>query len=348
MRRVSETGAEKLFFALKACYRLPVLRALQRLGMGAEVMSELEYELALAAGFPPSEILVNGLGREESFLARVVDEGCTVIADTVEEYRSLGTLVEHRRLGLRLKPSLPAELCYHRPSKLGLPWETFHRLVTERPPAVLHLHVASQQTHARPFIEVLETLPWREFEVLNLGGGWETAQDVEAKEFEALGSAFARLYPAASLWLEPGRAVVNGAGYLLTTIRAIKRSEGKNYIIIDAPTSTLMPHKEATYRLIRPIPGEQYRADLVDGITSMTSTLKIDQGFAEKPEIGQRLLLGNVGAYTTAMSQFWAFPPVPTYFLSSNDELQADLTLERIRKAREQLLFAENEREPRE
>jgi hypothetical protein len=64
--------------------------------------------------------------------------------------------------------------------------------------------------------------------------------------------------------------------------------------------------------------------------------------------VGQRLLLGNVGAYTTAMSQFWAFPPVPTYFLSSNNDLQADLTLERIRKAREQLLFAGSEREPRE
>lgn len=337
--KLAAVEANQLFFALKACYRPPVLQSLCRAGIGAEVMSPLEFELAIKAGFSPKKIVVNGLGRSYEFLQRTVNAGCYLIADTLSELEFLGQICPKARLGVRLSTELPTSLSYHQASKLGLTFDKLEPYLERFSPSILHLHVTSQQTDAGPLNQLLEQLPWKGFEVLDLGGGWETAQDVERSEFTELGRAFRETHPNKSLWLEPGRAVVNGAGFLLTRVTATKNNEKKRYVIVDAPTSTMMPHKEATYRLLHPQPGDKVEIDLVDGITSLTSTLKAGVWMSEEPEIGELLILGNCGAYTSAMSQFWAFPPIPTYFLCSDGELLPDIAPPDVQQARD-ILFA--------
>jgi diaminopimelate decarboxylase len=307
-------------------------------GLGAEVMSPLEYELAVKAGFPGHKIVVNGLGRSEEFLRRAIDGGSYLIADSPLELKFLLSNCPLERLGVRLRAELSDRLSYRKPSKLGMSLEQLSALLAEKKPGLLHLHVTSQQTVAEPLTELLESLPWTDFKVLDFGGGWETAQDVEQEEFASFGQAFRKAHPGKTLWLEPGRALVNGAGFLLTRVKAIKTGPEGNYVIVDAPTSTMMPHKEATYRLLHPQPGGDAKFDLVDGITSMTSILKSGLRLPRLPVVGDLLVLGNCGAYTTAMSQFWAFPPIPTYFLTRNGELQPDLSEVDVNQAQE-ILF---------
>ena len=75
------------YFAVKSCYALPVLQFFASAGVGAEVMSELEYNICQKAGFSSEKILLNGLGRGELFLERAVDDGALIIVDSQEDRR---------------------------------------------------------------------------------------------------------------------------------------------------------------------------------------------------------------------------------------------------------------------
>ncbi len=328
----------RLYFALKACYRPPVLRHLAQLGLGAEVMSELESWLAQRAGF--EELICNGLGRSPEFLSWAArGEGRRLVIDSALEAAE----VRGRRVGLRLSLELSQDEGYQQISKLGLVPDSVEFRTAREAVEVefLHLHLASQKREASLFVSLmgqLETLvpQFPRLKAIDFGGGWETAQDLIEGELERFGRLFRERFPSLELWLEPGRGLVNGAGYVVTTVIGRKHSRGRNFIILDAPTNTLMPHKEATYRLLHPEPGERYRADLVDGITSLTSTIKHGVGFARPPEVGERLVLGNCGAYTSSMSQFWAHRPVRIRYFDG-ERFLPDLGMEEMRRLEEAL-----------
>jgi diaminopimelate decarboxylase len=317
----------RIHFALKSCYRPPVLRCLRRLGAGAEVMSALEYDLALAAGWDPADIVVNGLGRSVEFLSRA--SGSLIIIDSLDDLRRVpaGPV----RLGVRLRP--PVDGPYGQPSKLGLEGEELALVLADPRVELLHVHVTSQALDPSPYLQALEWLAHTGLPGdIDLGGGLELP---DAPWLAAIGARFAELFPKRRLLLEPGRALVNAAGFLVTTVTAVK---GFN-VVVDAGTNCLMPHREATYRVLQPGPGE-VRVNLVDGITSLTSVLLRDVGLERLPRVADRLILGNCGAYTSSMSQFWGLDPVPTAFLDRDGELHPDLTIEQLRAARKLLLGA--------
>lgn len=311
-------------YALKSCYRPSVLQALRRLGHGVEVMSELEWQLARAAGWSGEDIIVNGLGRSPEFLRQVCADGNWVVVDSLADLERIPR--EYPRLGVRLKDPY-----YTRDSKLGLTGADRERVLERRPP-LFHVHIASQERDARVYLQALELIP-DQAEIVDLGGGFDS--ELPAEFFPELLAGFRARFGDRPLWIEPGRYLVNSAGYLLTTVLAQK----DGYLVVDAGTNTMMPHKEASYRLLHPAPGP-LRYTLVDGITSLSSVLLRDCGFAEPPRVGDRLLLGNCGAYTSAMAQFWAFPPIPVAFLNRAGELQWDLSPEQLRECRRLYLGA--------
>lgn len=301
----------RVLYALKACYRPCVLKSLLALGAGAEVMSPMEYELALAAGFAPRDVVVNGLGRTGEFLGRAAADGALIVVDCLQE---LERIPEGARLGVRIKLDVPGP--YGRPSKLGLTPEEAAPLLARA--ELLHAHVASQESDGELFRFVARELrklsPTARIDV---GGGWEVFPEVDDE-----------------VWVEPGRYLVNHAGLVVASVISVKG----RYAVLDASTSTLMPHKEATYRVIHPEAGET-EVILVDGITSLTSVIA-SAGLSAVPRPGDKILMENCGAYTSALAQFWAFPPMPVAFLRVGGELEWDLTPETLAACRRLLLGA--------
>ncbi|MBI3927692.1 MAG: hypothetical protein HY319_19285 [Armatimonadetes bacterium] len=348
-------GALSVHFALKSCYRLPVLRSLHALGAGVEVMSLNEYRLARAIGFSGPEILVNGLGRPEVLLEEACSDANRIILDCLEDLRHLHG---RPRVGLRLKVDLSdyPHKPYARESKLGLRWDSPElRAVLDRCADLeldlLHVHLASEETDAGLFVHALERLcEYRghlerqgvSIRSLDLGGGIGSLEEAEARAlFSTIGAAFTRCFPEGELLLEPGRYLVNSAGYVAATVTAVKRDGERAYVATDAGTNTLMPHREASYRLCHPpsTPGQDGSpVALVDGITSLSSTVIPELRLDRLPSPGDRIILGHCGAYTTAMSQFWAFDPIPVAFFTREGELVNDLSRDQIEGARRLLL----------
>lgn len=81
----------------------PLLRRWAERGWGAEVVSEYELRAALAEGFNPGSILVNGVAKH-AWLSRYAVPGLNVHIDSLTEASTLGPLARELgwRLGLRL------------------------------------------------------------------------------------------------------------------------------------------------------------------------------------------------------------------------------------------------------
>jgi diaminopimelate decarboxylase len=357
-----------LFFALKACYARPVLQCLAKLGVGVETMTEMEWRIASAAGFPTSSTICNGVGRSNDLLNEASRCGAHIIIDSEGELLRLEALAaQHRipvRLGVRLRPALdafPGNPYASRQHKLGISadsevfWRMIDRIASK--PFLcfetLHTHCAINETAPDVFIHVMRQLASVRQEIeqryptvrigrIDLGGGWATNKTAEPTLLPmvvAIGQAFAAGFPKCRLMLEPGRFIVSDSGVVVTSVTEIKENAGRNFVFVDAGTNVLIPLPTAAYRLIWPEPtSEGLTCDIVDGITSPANVIARDVHVQTLPRVGDRWILGDCGAYTSAMNEFWGFEPYPIWWLEGSGRLVEVLSLEQIAVARRALL----------
>jgi diaminopimelate decarboxylase len=103
-----------------------------------------------------------------------------------------------------------------------------------------------------------------------------------------------------SLLLEPGRAIVGNAGILLTRVLRIKRSDGKNFIIVDAAMNDLIrPSLYGAYHRVQPATLSRRRRltyDVVGPVCETGDFLARDRQLASaRPD--ELLAVMSAGAY---------------------------------------------------
>lgn len=361
-------GPVSVYFAVKSCYRLPVLRSLCQAALGAEVMSATELSLARAAGFSGERILANGLGRSASFTRQLTRERARLVLDSETDLASLCAALDPAAAPLRVGVRVAVDVSGFRDSpyaertKLGLrPGSAQLARIVERCAAhpalsldLLHAHVASNTRDPGIYLHAMDAVDAVRREVaqrwhvsiaaVSLGGGFSAIRFAEAAQplpwLVQIGRGFAERFGDIELIVEPGRALVDASALVVATVTALKEDGERTYIVTDAGTNTLMPFKEAAYALIEPPsgPGGRFLVSVVDGITSTTSVVIRSTFVDELPAPGTRIVLANCGAYTSALSQFWAYDPMPVGFYDANQQLHMDLSADTLRTARRLLL----------
>ncbi len=82
-----------IYYAIKSCYNLSLLKAISTLKIGAEVLSELEFKLALKSNF--KKIILNGMGRSFDFLEHaILHQSVCVILDTDTDIKNIKILAQ--------------------------------------------------------------------------------------------------------------------------------------------------------------------------------------------------------------------------------------------------------------
>ena len=243
-------------YSLKSNTLMGLVARLHRAGCWAEVASGHEYRLARRAGVPGSEIVFNGPLKTADELRRALGEGATVIADGVEQVREIARLAPFAapgaRVGLRLVPpdrvgrdrfGVPARMAPAVAATLaraGLPLTGLHihlgaYQLGPLPPSGPPIHgvtveypvpVARFAAAAALLREVADRVGGIEW--LDLGGGWPAASAL-AGHLDAAREALGPGHPP--LVLEPGRALIRDAGWLLVQVVA-RRGPGK--VVVDA------------------------------------------------------------------------------------------------------------------
>lgn len=246
-------------WSYKTNYLKAICNVFHEEGAWAEVVSEFEYQKARALGIPGKQIIFNGPHKPRAILRQALREGARIQVDHLEELLMIEELVSEEEIhapAISLRVYLDAGI---RPvwSKFGFnlddgeAWRTAQRLhhggILKL--SGLHTHIGTYildpgayRMAARKLITFAQKLKREldiEIDTLNLGGGFASrntlhGQYLPAEQvvpgFDAYAEAISEgildhLLPGQvppKLLLETGRALVDEAGYLLTTVVANK------------------------------------------------------------------------------------------------------------------------------
>ena len=269
--RAYKTAAPDAFvvYGVKAFPNAAVLRLLAGEGLGADVSTLGELELALRAGLPGDRLVVHGNNKSDEELAAAARAGAAfVVLDAPDEVaRAADAGV--RRILVRVNPGVeadthPAIRTAHEGSKFGLPPEQALQALAQAraaglEAAGLHVHIGSQLMDARAGLATVDwigafaarcsdELDWAP-EVVDLGGGLGV-QYVEGKAPPPIESFVGELtkrladvwtereLPLPRLVLEPGRSLVGRAGVTVYEVGAVKQvTADTTYVAVDGGMS---------------------------------------------------------------------------------------------------------------
>ncbi|HET9368769.1 MAG TPA: hypothetical protein VFO19_00915, partial [Vicinamibacterales bacterium] len=155
-----------LHYAIKANATLAVVRRLRELGASADANSGGEIEVALGAGYAPSDIVFTGVGKTRAELERAVTLGVRAInvesPGEADRIAAIAAAHDRRaRIAVRINPDIDARSHPHistgsRVNKFGMSIDAARTMIREmaRRPSLavvgLHVHIGSQVTQIDP------------------------------------------------------------------------------------------------------------------------------------------------------------------------------------------------------
>ena len=306
LQRLRHATGCKVLYSMKALPLSALLACLKNEVDGFAASSLFEARLAhqVLAGEGGIHVTTPGLRQQEFVeLAGL----CSHIAfNSLSQQQRLKAMAINYSPGLRLNPRLSFldddryDPCRAH-SKLGIGLE---QLPARLPGKVegLHFHtVFACQTFSPlmatlqqllPLIEANPQLRW-----LNIGGGYRYDLIGEQASLIAMLQQLKRRF-ALEIYLEPGKAIVGNAGYLVTQVIDRFTSEGKTLLVLD---TSVNHHPEVfeyqrTPELVEAEPLGTQTALLV-GSTCKAGDLFGEYRFSRLPDVGEMLSFNDVGAY---------------------------------------------------
>ena len=173
-----------ILFAAKANGNLSVIRALARLGAGADVFSSGELHLALEAGMPAEKLLFNGSSKTPPDLKLAVETGVKVSVDSLDELHQLDaaakTAGKTAKIAFRVNPALevpthPKIATGLATSKFGIPHKEIPAAYKEAmacdniQPVGIHCHIGSQILDVEPFARAADVMVHLAKELTDMG-----------------------------------------------------------------------------------------------------------------------------------------------------------------------------------
>jgi diaminopimelate decarboxylase len=340
-----------IHFAMKANSNLSVLRLLQELGAGVDIVSGGELYRARVAGFAARDVVFSGVGKSIREIETAIEEGVGLInVESEPELIAVDAIAE--RLGtvasiaIRVNPEVTVETPHEyirtgeKGQKFGIPRDDVQRLAgVIRTLSHLRLrgvgmHLGSQIANADPMRDALPRLleaiatvraEGHELEFMDVGGGLAVAYEPGDPEADVDG--YAALIRTAvrttglKLLLEPGRFIVADGGLLLTEVLFRKHAAGKDFVVTDAGMSDLV--RPALYQAYHGIEAVHDTtgtvvADVVGPICESGDFFAKDR---RMPDVGAGALLAirTTGAYGYSMASNYNSRPRPAEVLVDGD-----------------------------
>jgi diaminopimelate decarboxylase len=347
----------QVLFAAKANGNLAIMRALARLGAGADVFSSGELRLALEAGMLSEKLLFNGSSKSPADLRLAVERDVKVSVDSLDELHQLDAAAEAAgkvaEIAFRVNPALdvpthPKIATGLATSKFGIPHREIPTAYRDAlackniRPVGLHCHIGSQILDIEPFVRAAEVMVriakeltgmGVQLEFIDLGGGLgipyrygtdpaPIPEDYAARVVPEFKAGVEACGIAPELWVEPGRSLVGDSTLLLTRVNSTK-SAHKRFANVDAGFNLL----------IRPAMYDAYHEIIVAGSADAPPAAEYtvsgpicesgDVLAADRPlpqlAAGDILAVLDTGAYGFAMSsQYNCRPRCPEVLISGS------------------------------
>jgi diaminopimelate decarboxylase len=343
--RIFKTRYPKVQFAwsYKTNYLNAVCLTFHDEGSWAEVVSEFEYDKAKSLGVPGSKIIFNGPHKPDSALIKSINDGALIHIDHFDELYRLIELTDELKKTAKVAIRVNMDTgIYPKWDRFGLNYENGEAydairriMISENLKLVgLHCHIGTYilssdayRIAAYKLTDLYKRVKYdfnHQLEYIDIGGGFASKNTLQAYYLDAsvVVPSFEDYADAITsgilehklkqdelplLILETGRALIDEAGYLITTVVANKRlSNGKPAIIVDAGVNLLFTsfwykHRISTIEFY----GEVRDESVIYGNLCMNIDVLRDGVYLPPVPIGKQIIFHNVGAYN--MTQWMQF-----------------------------------------
>lgn len=334
-------------WSYKTNYLNAICNIFHNLGSIAEVVSEFEYQKARALGVDGKDIIFNGPYKPYEDLKIAVKEGAKIHVDNLFELDDLEKIADE--LGMTIPVAIRINMdvgVYPQWSRFGFnfengdAYEAVKKMFSTKKLKLngIHTHIGTFMLDANAYrlattkIMQLKEQVERDFgfevEYIDLGGGFASKSNLKGiyqsadtiiptpdDYAEAITNAIYEMNKSQKLpklYLETGRALIDEAGYLLTSVHGYKRfPDGKKGYILDAGVNILYTSTWYNFNieLDKRYSGEN-EPSLLNGPLCMNIDV-IEENLMLPPlNRGSVLTISPVGAYNyTQAMQFIRYKP---------------------------------------
>lgn len=359
-----------LCYACKANSNIAILRLLQTLGSGLEIVSEGELRRGLKAGFDPQRIVSTGVGKQASEIAACLTAGIHQFnvesLPELEHIQSIAAQMNKKAaVVFRLNPEVTGG-GHHKITtgrkcdKFGigrdLVFQGFEmaKAMSHIEAVGLSMHIGSQVCTVESFKQAFEKLPALVYELrsaghrvsrLDIGGGFPIIyKDEKLLDLDSYAQWVAEIIEplGTEIIMEPGRYLVGNSGILLSQVLYIKETPDRSFLIIDSAMNDLIrPTLYDAYHGIEPVqvqnrsaPTQNY--DVVGPICETGDTFSTDRTLP-RMGTGDLVAIRSAGAYGFCMASNYNTRPMPPEILVDGDQV----AVIRPRQTYEDLIGAE-------
>ncbi len=312
------------WFSCKTQPVAPLLRWWRGQGRGIEVVSEFELRAALAEGYTPENILVNGPAKHH-WLPQFGLRELSVNFDSPAELAALLPFAKkhHWRSGVRIltneefdpeNPQFPTQFGFT-PDEAVIALKKLLRAKVRTETVHFHLrsNVSAVTVYEGALAEVAEVCRAAKFspQILDIGGGIPVRQvltrggkvydgEFGLRSFAKMLRQSVKLFPSArEIWLENGRFISTGSGVLVMKILDVKERRGLRQLICDGgrTLNALMSVWEQHALLTLPERTGEKMLTAVHGPTCMAFDQLARIPLPRSLQAGDHLIWLDAGAY---------------------------------------------------
>ncbi|MGA2403783.1 MAG: diaminopimelate decarboxylase [Syntrophobacteraceae bacterium] len=320
-------------YSVKANSNIAILKLFGSMGGGMDIVSGGELYRARKAAIPPERIVYSGVGKTVEEIDFALREKILMFnIESTQELEQINLRAEAMStkvsVSLRVNPDIdpnthPYISTGMKKNKFGISVDSALRAYEKAKSLKnieivgLDCHIGSQLTDVTPFVDALKRLrslidrlrqEGALIRYLDLGGGLGIVYDQEAppQPHEYAKAILRELENIdCTLIFEPGRVIVGNAGVLVTKVLYTKRTQSKNFVIVDGAMNDLVrPSLYGSYHYIQPVVRSQKETEVVDvvgPICESSDFLARDRGLS-MPAGGDYLAVMSAGAYGFSMS----------------------------------------------
>jgi len=322
----------KICFAVKANSNLGVLNVLARMGAGFDIVSGGELDRVLTAGGDASNIIFSGLGKTTNEIRKALDVGIHCFnVESEAELSRINEIAQAEKkiapISVRVNPNVDAGTHPYistglKENKFGIPASNAIDLYRNAAKMDgisimgIDFHIGSQLTTVEPFLDaidrILEMVDKLDEEGIkishfDMGGGLGVSYGKEEPPHPSELIALVRAKFTGremEIVVEPGRSIAANAGIFVTRIEYLKKSEQKNFAIVDGAMNDLIrPALYGAWQEIVPVEKSSKAVavyDVVGPVCESSDFLGKDREL--NIAAGDLLAVRSAGAYGFVMS----------------------------------------------
>ena len=332
-------------FSVKSNSNLKILSLINKFGLGADVVSKGELARALKAKIKPEKIVFSGVGKTIDELRFAINKKILLInteseSEIIEIEKIAKKIKKKINIGIRFNPDTDAKTLIKistgkKENKFGLTKDKFLEILKKYKESkfvniiCLSVHIGSQITSHVPYKNMLNVInkiiqqSKYKFKYIDLGGGMgiqyeKNSRKLNYLKYNKLIKSFLKKNNSKIIF-EPGRSIIGNAGYLISKIIYIKKTNSKNFVILDSAMNDLIRPAlyGAKHRIIPSKLNRQKVSKKHEFVGPICETTDKFLSIGNYQKINQKdiVVICDVGAYGMVLSSNYNLRPKPPEIL---------------------------------